>query len=53
MTRSRHAAAPDLAGVSRSSIQSLERGSGSLRFGSVIEIANILGLHIDLSAATG
>ncbi len=43
----------DLAGVSRSSIQSLERGSGSISFGSVIEIANILGLHIDLSAATG
>lgn len=43
----------DLAGVSRSSIQSLERGSGSLSFGSVIEIADVLGLHIDLSAATG
>lgn len=41
----------DLAGVSRSSIQSLERGSGSLKFGSVIEIADILGLHIDVSAA--
>ena len=41
----------DLAGVSRSSIQSLERGSGSIKFGSVIEIADILGLHIDVSAA--
>jgi transcriptional regulator with XRE-family HTH domain len=42
----------DLAGVSRSSVQSLERGSGSISFGSVIEIADILGLHIDASTAT-
>lgn len=42
----------DLAGVSRSSVQSLERGSGSISFGSVVEIAEILGLHIDVSAAT-
>ena len=41
----------DLAGVSRSSIQSLERGSGSISFGSVIEIADVLGLRIDMSAA--
>nr|VTO97622.1 Helix-turn-helix [Mycobacterium riyadhense] len=40
----------DLAGVSRSSVQSLEKGSGSLKFGSVIEIAGVLGLHIDVSA---
>ena len=40
----------DLAGVSRSSLQSLERGSGSVKFGSVVEIAAILGLHIDVSA---
>lgn len=40
----------DLAGVSRSTVQSLERGSGSISFGSVIDIADILGLHIDLSA---
>ena len=39
----------DLAGVSRSSLQSLERGSGSVKFGSVVEIAAILGLHIDVS----
>jgi len=38
----------DLAGVSRSSVQSLERGSGSIKFGSVIEIADILGLHVDV-----
>jgi transcriptional regulator with XRE-family HTH domain len=37
----------DLAGVSRSSVQSLERGSGSVKFGSVIEIADVLGMHID------
>jgi transcriptional regulator with XRE-family HTH domain len=39
----------DLAGVSRSSVQSLERGSGSVKFGSVFEIADVLGLHIDVS----
>ncbi len=40
----------DLAGVSRSSLQALERGSGSVKFGSVVEIADVLGLHIDVSA---
>jgi transcriptional regulator with XRE-family HTH domain len=40
----------DLAGVSRSSIQALERGSGSVKFGSVVEIADILGLNIDVGA---
>jgi transcriptional regulator with XRE-family HTH domain len=39
----------DLAGVSRSSVQSLERGSGSLKFGSVFEIADVLGLHVGVS----
>jgi transcriptional regulator with XRE-family HTH domain len=38
----------DLAGVSRSSVQALERGSGSVKFGSVIEIADILGMHVDV-----
>ena len=41
----------DLAGVSRSSVQSLERGSGSVKLGSVVEIADILGLRIDVSTA--
>ena len=39
----------DLAGVSRSSVQALERGSGSVKFGSVVEIAGVLGIHIDVS----
>jgi transcriptional regulator with XRE-family HTH domain len=38
----------DLAGVSRSSVQALERGSGSVKFGFVVEIADILGLHLDV-----
>jgi transcriptional regulator with XRE-family HTH domain len=42
----------DLAGVSRSTVQALERGSGSIKFGSVIEIAEVLGMHIDMSAAS-
>jgi transcriptional regulator with XRE-family HTH domain len=39
----------DLAGISRSSVQTLERGSGSVKFGSLVEIADILGIHIDVS----
>ena len=39
----------DLAGVSRSSVQALERGKGSVKFGSVVEIADVLGIHIDVS----
>lgn len=39
----------DLAGVSRSGVQSLERGSGSVKFGSVVEIADVLGMRIDVS----
>lgn len=39
----------DLAGISRSSVQSLEKGSASVKLGSVVEIAGILGLRIDVS----
>lgn len=39
----------DLTGVSRSTVQAFERGSGSIKFGSVMELANTLGLHIDVS----
>ena len=42
----------DLAGVSRSSIQALERGSGSVKFGTVMEIANVLGMRVDVSAGS-
>jgi transcriptional regulator with XRE-family HTH domain len=38
----------DLAGVSRSSVVSLERGKGSIKFGSVAEIADILGMQINV-----
>jgi transcriptional regulator with XRE-family HTH domain len=40
----------DLAGVSRSSVVSLERGNGSIKFGSVAEIAGILGMQIRVGA---
>lgn len=40
----------DLAGVSRSSVQAVERGSGSIKFGSLVEIAEILGMRVDISA---
>ncbi|WP_166908430.1 helix-turn-helix transcriptional regulator [Mycobacterium sp. DL440] len=44
-------AVADLAGVSRSSVQSIERGSGSIKFGSLLEIADVLGLRIEVSEA--
>jgi hypothetical protein len=40
-----------LTGVSRSGVQALERGSGSLKFGSVVAIAEVLGMRIDVSVA--
>jgi DNA-binding XRE family transcriptional regulator len=42
----------DLAGVSRYSVQSLERGSSSTKIGSVLEVAKVLGLHIDVGTST-
>jgi len=36
----------DLAGVSRSSVQALEYGTGSIRLASVVEIADVLGLRL-------
>lgn len=36
----------DLAGVSRSSVQALEYGTGSVKLASVVEIAVILGLRL-------
>jgi transcriptional regulator with XRE-family HTH domain len=41
----------DLAGVSRSTLQALERGSGSVKFASVMELADVLGLQIDVTVA--
>lgn len=40
----------DLAGVSRSSVQSLEQGSGSTKLASVLEVIGVLGLRMDISA---
>jgi transcriptional regulator with XRE-family HTH domain len=42
----------DLAGVSRYSVQTLEAGTGSTKIGSVMEIANVLGMRIDVSPMT-
>lgn len=44
-------AVADLAGVSRSTVQSLEQGTGST-FASVLEIAGVLGLRVDVSTVT-
>lgn len=41
----------DLAGVSRYSVHSLEQGTGSTKFATVMEIAQVLGLRIDASTA--
>ncbi|MCX2934810.1 helix-turn-helix domain-containing protein [Mycobacterium sp. CVI_P3] len=40
----------DLAGVSRYSVQTLEAGTGATKIGSVVEIANVLGLRLDVSS---
>ena len=42
----------DLAGVSRYSVQSLEQGTGSTKINSVLEIADVLGLRIGVSATS-
>lgn len=39
----------DLAGVSRYSVQALERGSGGVKLASVVEIADVLGLRLTAS----
>ncbi|KJF19549.1 MULTISPECIES: helix-turn-helix domain-containing protein [Rhodococcus] len=36
----------DLAGVSRSSVQALEYGTGSVKLASIVEIADALGLRL-------
>ena len=42
----------DLAGVSRSSVQALEYGSGSVRFATVMQIAEVLGLTLEATGGT-
>lgn len=41
----------DLAGVSRYSVQTLEAGTGATKIGSVLEIASVLGLRLDVTSA--
>jgi transcriptional regulator with XRE-family HTH domain len=43
----------DLSGVSRSSIQAIERGSGAIKLSSMVEIAGTLGLRVVLTAGNG
>lgn len=43
----------DLAGVSRYTVQALEYGTGSVKLGSIIEIAEILGLRLDVLTIDG
>jgi transcriptional regulator with XRE-family HTH domain len=43
----------DLAGVSRYSVQALEYGTGSVKLGSIMQVAEVLGLRLDLSTAGG
>jgi transcriptional regulator with XRE-family HTH domain len=42
----------DLAGVSRYSVQALEYGTGSVKLASVVEIAEALGLRLDITTAS-
>jgi len=43
----------DLAGVSRYSVQALEHSTGSVKLASVLEIADILGLRLQITTADG
>jgi transcriptional regulator with XRE-family HTH domain len=43
----------DLAGVSRYSVQALEYATGSVKLATVVEIADILGLRLDITTADG
>lgn len=43
----------DLAGVSRSTVQALERGSGAVKFASVMDIAAALGMRIGVGVDAG
>jgi transcriptional regulator with XRE-family HTH domain len=42
----------DLAGTSRSTVQALEYGTGSIKLALLVEIADVLGLRIDALPAT-
>jgi transcriptional regulator with XRE-family HTH domain len=42
----------DLSGVSRYSVQSLERGDDSIRISSILAIADVLGLNLTAGATT-
>jgi transcriptional regulator with XRE-family HTH domain len=39
----------DLAGVSRYSVQALEHSTGSVKLGSIVEIAEVLGLRVEVT----
>ena len=41
----------DLAGVSRSSVQALESGAGSIRVAALLQICDVLGVRLTLSQA--
>jgi transcriptional regulator with XRE-family HTH domain len=43
----------DLAGVSRYSVQALEYGTGSVKLGSIMQIAEVLGLRLDVTITGG
>jgi len=42
----------DLAGTSRSTVQALEYGTGSIKLALLVEIADVLGLRIDALPGT-
>jgi transcriptional regulator with XRE-family HTH domain len=43
----------DLAGVSRYSVQALEHGTGSVKLRSIVQIAEILGLRMEVASVDG
>lgn len=42
----------DLAGTSRSTVQALERGTGTVKLSLFIDVAEVLGLRIDATTAS-
>ena len=43
----------DLAGTSRSTVQALEHGTGTIKLSLLVDIAEVLGLRVTIPPATG
>jgi transcriptional regulator with XRE-family HTH domain len=43
----------DLAGVSRYTVQAVEHATGSVKLGSIVEMAEVLGLRLEITTIDG